>query len=42
MEYELYQFLNYLGAVVVVLIIVYHFIGVEDDKSEDKTQVKVS
>lgn len=32
MEYELYQFLNYLGTGIVFLIIVYHFLGIKDKK----------
>ena len=32
MEYELFQFLNYLGTAIVFLIIGYHFLGIDDEK----------
>ena len=32
MEYELFQFLNYLGTAIVFMIIGYHFLGIEDQK----------
>jgi hypothetical protein len=34
MEYELYQFLNYLGAGIVFLIIAYHFLELEEAKKQ--------
>ena len=32
MEYELYQFLNYLGTAIVIMIIGYHFLEIEEEK----------
>lgn len=40
MEYELYLLLNVLGVIVVVLIIGYHFLCLDEDDKAEKIQVK--
>lgn len=35
MEYELLMLLNWLGLIVVTMIIGYHFLGIKDRKSKD-------